>query len=336
MCTRCGTPVATTASMTRSVPPTPSARRWASRCEGWKPHARCTTASAPSQAVRSAPVSASSVRSAATHSIAGNDTSLVGGRRTTPTSSCPPSSASRRTRAEPTLPLAPVMTMRMRDLYPVAGWADSARGVGRPSLGDADERLGDVVVPVQAPDQGDRGGLEVGDDAGHDVLALVQSRDGHGYDDDAGAGGDRLDRLLLAHRRPVELVGCGCPSARVGADELLVVEVTGRDLLVGGGEHVVARGHGHLQLVVEPDAVQPVPVDGEAYERHVEAPVAHAVELVGLRQRHELQPLATAVAPVACPLVGGRAGDEADAKGVGHGPSLGVPTHRGSRSPRRW
>src|SRR6478735_3523182 len=282
MCTRCGTPAATTASTTRPVPPTPSSRRCSSRCDGWNPHARCTTASAPAHAACRAALSASSVRSTADHSIAGSDPPPSGGRRTRPTSSCRPSRASLRTSAEPTLPLAPVMTMRMSDRYPVACCADSARRVGGAALRDPDERLRHLVVPLDQPDHRDRGGLEVGHDARHDVLALVEPRDGHGYDDHAGAGGHRLDRLLLAHRRPGELLGARRPPARVRADELLVVHVGGRDLLVGRGEQVLPRGDRHLQLVVEPDAVQAVAVDGEAYERHVEAAVAHAVELVGL------------------------------------------------------
>ncbi len=96
---------------------------------------------------------------------------------------------------------------------------------------------------------------------------------------------------LLVHRRPLELVGLGSPAARVGSYELLVDEVGRRDLLVRGGEHVVAGGDGDLQLVVEADAVQPVAVDGQSDDRHVEAAVAHAVDLLGLGQRHQVERL---------------------------------------------
>ncbi|GAB2862370.1 hypothetical protein GCM10027026_10370 [Myroides odoratimimus subsp. xuanwuensis] len=69
-------------------------------------------------------------------------------------------------------------------------------------------------------------------------------------------------------------------------------------------------------LAVERDQVQPVAVDRQPDQTHVEAAVAHAVLLRPLLDRHELETVAPPATPGAGPLVGGCAGDEADAEGT--------------------
>ena len=118
------------------------------------------------------------------------------------------------------------------------------------------------------------------------------------------------------HRRPVQLLGRGRPARGVGEDQLLVRQVV-EGHLVDHGDDVLGPDDGDRHLVVQRDAVQPVAVDRQPHQAHVEA-----------RRRGARPP-----APPARPAPA-RAGSRAAlAPGAG-------PTCRGSRRSRsrrgRW
>ena len=114
--TSAGTRVRAIASASRRVPTTFVAHIARTSRAGWMSHDRCTTASAPSMiGARS-----STATSASTQSTFGGY--HVGRRRATPTTTSTAGSSPRRDRRlVPTLPVAPVTTMRMTAPYPCPG-----------------------------------------------------------------------------------------------------------------------------------------------------------------------------------------------------------------------
>src|SRR6478735_12255657 len=121
---------------------------------GWKPHTRCTTASAPRKAATSCSWQ-SVARSATCHSTSSHTgVPAGGGRRTTPTTSCPWSCRARTT-ADPTFPVAPVIATRTMPSGTRGGSGSSLR---LPELDAVALRVGHPAEPA---------------DAGH-VLGLVR------------------------------------------------------------------------------------------------------------------------------------------------------------------
>src|SRR4051794_24752949 len=117
--TSVGTPAATAASNTRWEPCTFVASSVCRSREGWISHARCTTASAPAKCSSSG----EEVMSAAIQRVRGLRQS--GARRAIPTISVTRSSRpSAVTTLVPTLPVAPVITTRMRRACPAAAGAN--------------------------------------------------------------------------------------------------------------------------------------------------------------------------------------------------------------------
>jgi hypothetical protein len=107
------TPAAAAAANTRALPSTLTERTNAWSRAGWISHARWTTASAPWKCGRSGELATSSER----HSVFGK--LAFGTRRQRPsTDSTAGSEASERNRLVPTLPLAPVTTIRTATGYP--------------------------------------------------------------------------------------------------------------------------------------------------------------------------------------------------------------------------
>src|SRR4051795_6290613 len=203
-----------------------------------------------------------------------------------------------------------------------ASLGSAARAVAGAAPDDADEGLGGLVVALAPPHQRDRGRWQVGDDPLDDVLALEEPGHGHRQQHDPGAGGHGLDGLLLAHRRPVELVGARSPARSVWSHQLLVDEVV-EGHLVGGRDQVVAPRDDDRQLVVQPDAVQLIGVDGKPYQRQVDLAGSDHGLLVVLGDRDELEPTTTLLAPGARPLVRRRPGHECHPQRLSHGTNVG-------------
>ena len=108
-------PACAAASNTRFEPTTLTRSSSRSSREGWITQARCTTASAPAKCGSSG----SEATSARTQRVRGLCQS--GSRRAMPTISSTRSSAARaRSSAVPTLPVAPVTTIRMRSGLPAS------------------------------------------------------------------------------------------------------------------------------------------------------------------------------------------------------------------------
>ena len=169
---------------------------------------------------------------------------------------------------------------------------------------------------------------QVGDHPVHDVLALVEPGHRHRHQHDPGAGRHRLDRLLLGHRRPVELVGVGSPARGVGAHQLLVDEVV-------QGHLVGARRSGGRGRRRRPAARRtagrsggPSVSTGSRTSARSTSPRRSDALLLVLGHRDQLEPAAALVPPGARPLVGRRPGHERHPQRVRHGDTVGAASPR--------